>query len=897
MTVRKLIKNFIFLGGTSLVSLGTDARADVVLHPGILSGAIDLQGVAFTGGYFSASSSAGFSSSTTPGASSYSLTVEGDYSYNRSLRVDIPNSGGTTYLQVNRSTPLFVPVSTTFPATTSATDDFSYAVAPLAVTLNVTGGSVTSVQVNAYASQGTEFYSDNTYVGAVTSFPVPMIASSSVQVSGTAHVTTTGGTKMAIPLDLQTIALGPGGSPVSWTLALNEPALGGVSGTFNLAGASGIISSQSVSAYGSVSYSTTMSSNGTYSLPNMLPGTYSMQAITNFIQPYGSLRYLVPSNLASSSVNVAAGASTTVDYSQSLAFLRGDIGLNGFLSNANMSSGYVYAYNATGADFGFDYLTLPSGAFDLALFEDSWRVSQYTIFLDKPSPGPGQSALSGYFERSTSQQNASQSLSAGDDVTLPAAGVTTVETKVIFDVDEGGALPETNIELVYGYGYGTDPSTNDNLYVYASGPNAAQPKPELRIAGEPGTYDMYLYATVNGSTVEFAHFPLTLLTPLNTPAGSPVVLPPITLPPIGSDPAVTVDMTFATVDIGGVTTVTSSPVGPAPPSGFIFASVPPVYYDISTTAEFSGLVRICIEYGRAYANEQFLNILHFNQNLTPPDWETLSNQCVSDGVTDGCGVGKSHVICGDTTSFSIFALAFPDRDADGDGADDDIDNCPTAANADQLDTDGDGIGDACDSCPTAANADQLDTDGDGIGDACDVVCVTIQRGVLGAVVDTSLAANEPNKNFGAATTLVAGPLLPLLTGPRRALLHFDLSSIPLGSHVLFSVLTLHQILDTGLGIVEVHRALASWSELGATYNNFGGAFSAAVEGSIFTGPLGSSGPVSAEVTPLVQSWVSGSQPNNGLLLKQDTLLSTTFQSSDGANVSRRPALTVCYSPH
>ena len=52
------------------------------------------------------------------------------------------------------------------------------------------------------------------------------------------------------------------------------------------------------------------------------------------------------------------------------------------------------------------------------------------------------------------------------------------------------------------------------------------------------------------------------------------------------------------------------------------------------------------------------------------------------------------------TLYSINSLA----GSDGDGVPDDTDNCPSIANADQLDTDSDGAGDVCDG----------DADGDGI---------------------------------------------------------------------------------------------------------------------------------------------------------------------------------------
>lgn len=87
--------------------------------------------------------------------------------------------------------------------------------------------------------------------------------------------------------------------------------------------------------------------------------------------------------------------------------------------------------------------------------------------------------------------------------------------------------------------------------------------------------------------------------------------------------------------------------------------------------------------------------------------------CV-DGVCNGgcgCSVWVAYTDDGKT-------LAYTD-DSDGDGKSDTADNCPFAANRDQLDADGDGVGSACDNCAAFSNFSQLDTDGDGQGDSCD----------------------------------------------------------------------------------------------------------------------------------------------------------------------------------
>ena len=59
------------------------------------------------------------------------------------------------------------------------------------------------------------------------------------------------------------------------------------------------------------------------------------------------------------------------------------------------------------------------------------------------------------------------------------------------------------------------------------------------------------------------------------------------------------------------------------------------------------------------------------------------------------------------------------EDGDADDLGDLCDNCPSDANPGQEDGDADGPGDVCDNCPSDANVDQLDGDGDGVGDLCD----------------------------------------------------------------------------------------------------------------------------------------------------------------------------------
>ena len=119
-------------------------------------------------------------------------------------------------------------------------------------------------------------------------------------------------------------------------------------------------------------------------------------------------------------------------------------------------------------------------------------------------------------------------------------------------------------------------------------------------------------------------------------------------------------------------------------------------------------------------------------------WGFVFSNPALDCNGEPCGIANGQTNAADNrTSFNITAPLVSSirvdesNDDDNDGVENDDDNCPNVANADQLNTDNDSFGDACDqdddndgvndpidNCPLIANADQQDLDDNDIGDAC-----------------------------------------------------------------------------------------------------------------------------------------------------------------------------------
>ncbi len=117
-----------------------------------------------------------------------------------------------------------------------------------------------------------------------------------------------------------------------------------------------------------------------------------------------------------------------------------------------------------------------------------------------------------------------------------------------------------------------------------------------------------------------------------------------------------VTVTFDNVTAAGNTTLNTKISGPIPPGGFsIVPSASPIYYDISTTATFTGKVKICIHYddtGMTQAQESTLTLQVYESPSGP--WQDITTKVQVD----------KDSICGEVSHFSDFAVMMSSSSAD-----------------------------------------------------------------------------------------------------------------------------------------------------------------------------------------------------------------------------------------
>ena len=156
------------------------------------------------------------------------------------------------------------------------------------------------------------------------------------------------------------------------------------------------------------------------------------------------------------------------------------------------------------------------------------------------------------------------------------------------------------------------------------------------VSNSVGTYNIIFSASNGVGAAATQSFTLTVN---NTPTGTNVSVQPADTT-TGTSP---VTLTFSTVAQGGITSLTTSSTGPAPAGGFALGT-PANYYNLATTAVYSGSISLCINYtGISFTASP--QLFHYNGTA----WVNVTTSV--DAV--------NHIVCGSVTSLSPFAIFQP----------------------------------------------------------------------------------------------------------------------------------------------------------------------------------------------------------------------------------------------
>lgn len=172
------------------------------------------------------------------------------------------------------------------------------------------------------------------------------------------------------------------------------------------------------------------------------------------------------------------------------------------------------------------------------------------------------------------------------------------------------------------------------------------PSPEQQIIHWASAQDSYeggrAYGCLGNPIIPEADFIFITYSIINTEEGENVVVQP-TDAATGDTP---VTLTFDQVDGAGATSLSTSEEGESLETGFKLGD-PPTYYEITTTAEYTGSITVCIDYtGVEYVNEGDLAVYHYVEG------EWVAAQLVSHDT-------DNDVICVIVDSLSPFVIVEP----------------------------------------------------------------------------------------------------------------------------------------------------------------------------------------------------------------------------------------------
>ncbi len=201
---------------------------------------------------------------------------------------------------------------------------------------------------------------------------------------------------------------------------------------------------------------------------------------------------------------------------------------------------------------------------------------------------------------------------------------------------------------------------------------------------------------------------------------------------------------------------------------------------------------------------------------------------------------------------------------------------------------------------------QVNDGNGGLNSTTVTLTVTGSAVALTPVADTHIDISGNTNNFGASTSLIVkkdgGGI-----GNNRALLRFDLSSIPSNATITGATLKLNATSNSAAFNINVYELTQAWDEGagnassdaaswndrldGVTWTSSGGTFNSAIVATLNTS---STGIHSWNIASLVQAWANASKANNGLILGSPDLGNKTvvYDSKEGGTP---PVLEITYT--
>ncbi|HPA27817.1 MAG TPA: M6 family metalloprotease domain-containing protein [Acidobacteriota bacterium] len=162
--------------------------------------------------------------------------------------------------------------------------------------------------------------------------------------------------------------------------------------------------------------------------------------------------------------------------------------------------------------------------------------------------------------------------------------------------------------------------------------------------------------------------------------------------------------------------------------------------------------------------------------------------------------------------------------------------------------------------------------------------------------DSYVNQSVPAANYGSEAAVYARSRV---SQAERALVEFDLSSVPAGSIINSATLELYATTVSGGSLtLDVHKVTGTWTESGVTWNNMP-AFGSAAEASVAAGT--SAGWKIWDVSSAVQDWVDGPASNYGFIVKGNTenaksAITYALASKEDGTPTRRPILRINFTP-